>query len=145
VKTVLQRVRSGRVTVAGKVVGSIETGLIVFVGLAPDDNRDTAERLAKKILNCRIFEDSEGRMNRSVLDIKGEILAISQFTLMADTRKGNRPGYSGAMVPEEAEPLYQHFVEYLRGAGLSIAEGVFGAEMEIRVEHYGPVTIIHEL
>jgi D-aminoacyl-tRNA deacylase len=141
-RAVCQRVREARVLVDGHVVGEIETGLCVFVGVAHGDGPQDAERLAAKIARLRIFPDDEGRFDRSVLDANGRVLAVSQFTLLADTGKGNRPSFTDAAPPEEAEPLYVRFCEVLAGEGLQVARGGFGAHMLVELVNDGPVTII---
>jgi D-tyrosyl-tRNA(Tyr) deacylase len=142
VRAVCQRVREARVLVDGHVVGEIETGLCVLLGIARGDELTDAERLAAKIARLRIFPDDEGRFDRNVLDANGRVLAVSQFTLIANTAKGNRPSFTDAAAPEEAEPLYVHFCETLAGAGVQVARGVFGAHMLVELVNDGPVTIV---
>jgi D-tyrosyl-tRNA(Tyr) deacylase len=142
VRAVCQRVREARVLVDGQVVGEIETGLCVLLGVARGDGVTDAERLAAKIADLRIFPDDEGRFDRNVLDANGRVLAISQFTLIANTAKGNRPSFTDAAPPEEAEPLYVHFCETLAGKGVPVARGVFGAHMLVELVNDGPVTIV---
>lgn len=139
---VCQRVREARVLVDGQVVAEIETGLCVLLGVARGDGSEDSERLAARIARLRIFPDDEGRLDRSVLDANGRVLAVSQFTLLADTTKGNRPSFTDAAPPEEAEPLYIHFCEALAGEGVQVARGVFGAHMLVELVNDGPVTII---
>lgn len=144
-KIVLQRVRSASVEVEDKVIGAIERGLLLLVGIHPDDDREKMKWLCDKILRLRVFEDEEGKMNRSVSDIHGEILLVSQFTLYADTRKGTRPGFSEAAPPDLAEQWYDNMVTYFREeSDLNIETGRFGAMMNVKLENDGPVTIILE-
>jgi D-aminoacyl-tRNA deacylase len=143
-RAVCQRVTRGRVVVAGETVGAIERGLVVLLGVARDDGAATAERLAGKVARLRIFEDDDGKFARSLLDVGGAALVVSQFTLIADISKGNRPSFSHAAAPEEAEPLYEHFCVALAGEGVPVARGVFGARMELELVNDGPVTIVLE-
>ena len=142
---VVQRVARAEVRVEGRTVGSIGPGMLVFVGVGEGDTAEQADRLAGKLARLRIFVDDEGRMNRSVLDIGGEVLVVSQFTLLADTSRGNRPSFLGAAAPDVAEPLVERVAEGLRAAGLRIAMGEFGAHMEVDLVNDGPVTIVLEL
>jgi D-tyrosyl-tRNA(Tyr) deacylase len=135
-------VREARVLVDGRVVGEIEGGLFVLLGIARGDGAHDAERLAAKIARLRIFPDDEGRFDRSVLDANGRVLAVSQFTLIADTAKGNRPSFTDAAPPEEAEPLYVRFCEALAADRVRVERGVFGAHMLVELANDGPVTII---
>jgi D-tyrosyl-tRNA(Tyr) deacylase len=141
-RAVLQRVRSARVEVAGEVVGEIGGGLLVLLGVAQGDGSAQARALAKKTAELRIFEDAEGKMNLSVQDIGGAVLAVSQFTLLADCRKGRRPGFSLAAAPEVANRLYQEYVTALRAGGLTVATGIFQAEMQVHLINDGPVTLL---
>lgn len=149
-KLVLQRVKRASVTVFnpenpdGIVAGKIGRGLAILYGLRTGDKTESASKLAKKLLELRIFEDEAGKMNRSVIDIAGELLIVSQFTLYGDTRKGRRPSFTGAMPPDEAESMYERFVQLLQGSGLKIATGIFGAKMEVEIINDGPVTFILE-
>jgi D-tyrosyl-tRNA(Tyr) deacylase len=143
-KIVLQRVSKAQVTVEGQTVGQIGRGLVLLIGIGNEDSEEQARYLSEKCLNLRIFEDDEGKMNRSLLDVGGEILAISQFTLYGDTRKGRRPGFTDAAPPEKAEPLYERFVELLRAADVKVETGRFGARMSVRIYNDGPVTLILE-
>jgi D-tyrosyl-tRNA(Tyr) deacylase len=145
-KVVLQRVKRASVTVydADASAGRIDRGLAILVGFRPGDGAESAARLAKKILELRIFEDEAGKMNRSVIDVGGGLLVVSQFTLYGDTRKGRRPSFTGAMPPDEAEAMYRRFVELLEGSQLTVATGVFGARMEMEIINDGPVTFILE-
>jgi D-tyrosyl-tRNA(Tyr) deacylase len=142
VRAVVQRVSEARVTVAAETVGAIGPGLLVLLGVGHDDDEAALAALAGKIARLRIFADEAGHMNRSVLDTGGAVLAVSQFTLLADTRKGNRPSFLAAAPPERAEPLYEAFVEALRELGLEVATGRFGQSMEVALVNDGPVTIV---
>jgi D-tyrosyl-tRNA(Tyr) deacylase len=141
-RAVVQRVSAARVTVAGETVGAIGPGLLVLLGVGHDDDAAAGTALAGKIARLRIFADEAGHMNRSVLETGGAVLAVSQFTLLADTRKGNRPSFMAAAPPEQAEPLYEGFLEALRTLGLEVATGRFGASMEVALVNDGPVTIL---
>jgi len=141
-RAVVQRVARAAVRVEDQVVGQIGAGLLVLLGVGQGDQESDADYLAEKILNLRIFADAAGQMNRSVLDTRGDLLAVSQFTLYADTRRGRRPGYSAAAPPEEANRLYRHFVGRLRESGLRVEEGVFRAMMDVSLVNQGPVTIL---
>jgi D-tyrosyl-tRNA(Tyr) deacylase len=142
VRAVVQRVSSASVEVDGKTVASIGRGLLVLLGVAQGDGERQAEWLADKIAGLRIFEDEAGKMNLSVEDVGGSVLVVSQFTLLGDCRKGRRPSFSDAAPPEEADRLYQRFVERARGAGLRVETGVFQARMDVRMVNDGPVTLI---
>jgi D-tyrosyl-tRNA(Tyr) deacylase len=141
VRALLQRVTQAEVEVDGERVGAIERGLLVLLGVAPHDDEAAAERTADKVAKLRIFDDSDGRMNLDVAAASGALLVVSQFTLYADTRRGNRPGFTGAALPDLAEPLYEAFCSRLRDRGLSVAQGRFGATMAVRLVNDGPVTI----
>ena len=141
-KAVVQRVAGARVRVGEEVAGEIGAGLCVLVGVARGDGVGEAERLAGKVARLRIFENEEGRFNRGLLDVGGEALVVSQFTLIADTAKGNRPSFTDAAPPEEAEPLYEAFCEALRELGVHVETGVFGARMQVELVNDGPVTIL---
>ncbi len=141
-RAVVQRVSRAEVRVDGKTVGSCGAGLLVLVGATHEDTSETAERLAVKIARLRIFPDDEGRFDRSLLDTGGEALVVSQFTLLAETRKGNRPSFTAAAAPEIAEPLVEHVCDTLRDLGLHVEAGVFGARMEVELVNDGPVTLI---
>ena len=143
-RAVVQRVSRADVRVDGKVVGACGPGLVVLVGAGHEDTPETAERLAAKVARLRIFPDEEGRFDRSLLDTGGEALVVSQFTLIADTAKGNRPSFSHAARPEQAEALYEYFCAALEAEGLSVARGVFGARMQVELVNDGPVTIVLE-
>lgn len=144
-RAVVQRVREASVTVDGAVVGSCGSGLVVLLGVATGDAGETADRLAGKVARLRIFEDADGRFDRSLLDVGGEALVVSQFTLIADTRKGNRPSFTDAAPPEVAEPVYERFCAALEAEGVPVARGVFGARMEVSLVNDGPVTIVLDL
>ena len=143
-RAVVQRVSRAEVRVAGEPVGSIGHGLCVFLGIGKDDTRANVEHLAEKIKNLRIFEDENGKMNLSLEDLSEEILIVSQFTLYGDCRKGNRPSFSNAAAPDQAEKLYEYFVERLRGSGFTVATGQFKARMDVTLVNDGPVTFIVE-
>lgn len=137
----LQRVQNASVTVEGKVIGSAGKGLMVLVCAEKDDTKEQCEKLAKKVLAYRIFEDEKGKMNKSLSDIKGDILIVSQFTLAADTAKGLRPSFTPTADPETGKKLYEHFVETVRQSGLRTETGEFGAYMQVALVNDGPVTI----
>jgi len=143
-KAVVQRVKRARVNVGGEVVGEIGPGLLTLLGVARGDDEADLEALLGKILRLRIFEDDEGKMNRSLADVGGGHLIVSQFTLLADTRKGNRPSFMEAAPPEEAERLYQQALEKSREAGVPTAGGRFRAEMQVELVNDGPVTILFD-
>jgi D-aminoacyl-tRNA deacylase len=144
-KAVVQRVSRARVSVGGDVVGEIGPGLCVLLGIARGDEGSAADRLAAKVAQLRIFENDEGRFDRSLVDVHGEALVVSQFTLIADTAKGNRPSFTDTAQPEEAERLYEAFCEALRSFGIDVATGSFGARMEVELANDGPVTIVLEV
>ncbi|HSX21788.1 MAG TPA: D-aminoacyl-tRNA deacylase [Gaiellaceae bacterium] len=141
-RAVCQRVSEARVRVDGDVVAEIGAGLCILLGVARGDSEADAQRLAGKIARLRIFADDEGRFDRSVLDAGGAALIVSQFTLIADTEKGNRPSFTGAAPPEEAEPLYERFCAEVAALGVSVQQGVFGARMVVELVNDGPVTIV---
>ena len=140
----MQRVSEALVTVEGESVGEIGAGLCVLLGVADDDGDEEAERLAGKVARLRVFENEEGKFDHSILDTSGEALVISQFTLIADTAKGNRPSFGHAAPPEQAEPLYASFCAALEAAGVRVARGMFGARMAVELVNDGPVTIVLE-
>jgi len=142
VRAVVQRVSEASVSVDGRVTGSIGPGLCVLVGVGADDSEDDARWLAGKVVDLRIFEDEQGKMNRSLLEAGGALLAVSQFTLFGDARKGNRPGFTEAARPETAQPLYDRFCTFCRARGVTVAEGVFRATMQVRIVNEGPVTLL---
>ena len=143
-RAVIQRVAEARVTVGGKIVGQIGPGLCILLGVSRDDGEANANALADKIKNLRIFPDQQGKMNRSVLDSAGELLVVSQFTLYGDCRKGNRPSFTDAAAPAEAERLYEYFSQRLRAAGIQVANGQFQAHMQVALINDGPVTLVLE-
>jgi D-tyrosyl-tRNA(Tyr) deacylase len=143
-RVVLQKVNHAQVTIDQEVVGKIGVGYMLLVGFAPEDGEEQLDYLVHKIINVRIFEDEDGKMNLGLNDVQGDILSVSQFTLYADTKHGNRPGFSLAAKPDIAEPLYNLFNEKLRAAGVHVETGHFGAEMQIELENDGPTTIIYE-
>jgi D-tyrosyl-tRNA(Tyr) deacylase len=140
-RALLQRVSRASVTVDGKVVGQIGQGLLVLLGVGQDDSEVQVKTLVDKIVYLRIFGDDEGKMNRSLLDIGGEVLVVSQFTLYADMRRGRRPGFTNAAPPSIAEPLVERFKTAIAAYGLNVAGGIFGAYMEVELLNSGPVTI----
>lgn len=144
-KAVVQRVLSANLKVDNKLISEIGNGLVVFYGVGVGDTFDKADYLASKVAKLRIFEDENGKMNKSVLDVKGEILCVSQFTLYADVSHGNRPGFTGAESPEKASKTYDYFCDKLIENGLAVKRGIFGADMKISQVNDGPVTIIYEL
>jgi D-tyrosyl-tRNA(Tyr) deacylase len=144
-RAVCQRVSEARVRVSGQVAGEIGFGLCVLLGVARGDGEAEAARLAGKVARLRVFADEEGRFDRSLLDVGGAALVVSQFTLLADTAKGNRPSFSDAAAPEEAEPVYERFCSELESFGVPVGRGVFGARMAVELVNDGPVTIVLDL
>ena len=144
-KAVVQRVIKTTLYCEGKLISHIDKGLVVYFGAQKGDTRDKADYLAKKIANLRVFADENGKMNLSQKDVDGEILAVSQFTLLADTSHGNRPSFTQAEEPTLANDMYNYFVEKLREQGTTVKTGVFGGDMKIHQENDGPVTIIYEI
>ena len=140
-RCLLQRVTNAKVDIAGSTVGEIGQGLMILVCAMGDDEEDRAEALARKVVNLRIFADENGKMNRSVLDIGGSALIVSQFTLAADTSRGNRPGFSSAAPPDRGDALYRKFCDFVAGHGVEVATGEFGADMAVSLTNDGPVTI----
>jgi len=141
-RILLQRVSSGSVVVGGKTVGDVGRGYVLLVGITDGDDQATADRLANKVVNLRLFDNAEGNFDRSLLDVGGGALVISQFTLYGDARKGRRPSFVAAARPEVAEPLYEYFTEKLRQLGVSpVAAGRFGAHMDVTIHNDGPVTL----
>ncbi len=141
-RAVVQRVTRASVTVDAEIVGRIGPGLCVLVGVAHEDSERDAIGLAEKVVHLRIFEDPEGKMNRSVLDERGALLAISQFTLLGDARRGNRPSFTSAMGPERARELFDRFCDACRAAGVTVETGRFRSEMDVEVVNHGPVTVL---
>ena len=141
-KIVIQRVSEASVKVNNKTTGEISKGLLLLVGVEEEDNQEDADWLAKKVLDLRIFSDEEGKMNLSVKDINGEILCVSQFTLLADYKKGNRPSFIKAAKPEKAVPLFEYFKDLIKKSGLKTKSGIFGADMKVSLLNDGPVTIV---
>ncbi|WP_442603517.1 D-aminoacyl-tRNA deacylase [Paenibacillus sp. KN14-4R] len=143
-RVVIQRSKEAKVTVDGQVVGQIDRGLVLLVGITHDDTSDDVRYAAEKIAGLRIFEDESGKMNESVIQVGGQILSISQFTLYGDCRKGKRPNFMAAARPEQAEPLYNQFNDLLREQGLLVETGRFGEMMDVSLTNWGPVTIVLE-
>ncbi len=141
-RALIQRVSSARVTVGGETTGAIGPGLLILLGVKAGDEEPAIAYLVEKIVNLRIFSDEQGKLNLSLLDVGGEIMVVSQFTLYADCRKGRRPSFQGAAPPAEGERLYEQFVQALREKGLKVATGRFGAEMQVSLVNDGPVTIL---
>ena len=141
-KVILQRVTQASCVVDGKVTGQIKDGYMALVGISADDQEELLEKMADKVINLRVFSDEEGKMNRSLLDVKGDILSISQFTLYADCKKGRRPSFTHAAKPDISSPMYDKFNEILREKGIHVETGIFGADMKISLLNDGPVTII---
>ena len=143
-KVVLQRVSEASVKVDNKIVGKIGNGLMLLIGVDENDDHVDADWLVKKVIDVRVFSDEAGKMNHSVKDIKGEILCISQFTLISDYKKGNRPSYIKAAKPDKAIPLFEYFKEELKKSGLKIESGIFGADMKVSLINDGPVTLVFD-
>ena len=143
-KVVLQRVSESSVKVDNEIVGKIEKGLMLLIGVGETDENEDADWLVKKILDVRVFSDDAGKMNHSVKEINGEILCISQFTLISDYKKGNRPSYIKAAKPDKAIPLFEYFKEELKKSGLKIESGIFGADMKVSLINDGPVTLVFD-
>jgi len=144
VRVVIQRVSRAQVRVEGKTVGEIGPGLLVFLGIGQDDQKSHADAFLEKILNLRIFEDEEGKMNRSLIDLGAALMVVSQFTLYADCRKGRRPSFTEAGDPAQAKALYDYFVDRAASKGVKVAAGVFQAHMDVELVNAGPVTILLE-
>lgn len=140
-RALVQRVSRASVSVGGAVIGEVGPGLMILICAMQGDGEGEADKLAAKIAKLRIFRDEEGRMNRSVTDVQGAALVVSQFTLAADTSRGNRPGFSGAAAPQDGERLYEYFASRLQGEGVPVATGRFGADMAVSLTNDGPVTI----
>ena len=143
-KAVIQRCKSASVTVEGKIVGKINKGILVLLGVFDDDTKEVAEIMAKKIAGLRIFNDEDDKMNLSVFDVGGSVLAVSNFTLCAETKKGTRPSYSHAMRPEGANEMYDYFCDCLKEYNLPVEKGVFGAVMQVDICGDGPVTVVFD-
>ncbi|HTU46062.1 MAG TPA: D-aminoacyl-tRNA deacylase [Bryobacteraceae bacterium] len=143
-RALLQRVSEAKVTVEGEVTGQIGVGLVVFLGIGRADTKAQAERVAQKVIQLRVFPDGAGKMNLSLGDVSGELLIVSQFTLYADVRKGNRPSYSEAAKPEVAQELYEYFVGLCRERGFRVQTGTFQAQMQVQLLNDGPVTIMYD-
>ncbi|WP_341201561.1 D-aminoacyl-tRNA deacylase [Planomicrobium okeanokoites] len=143
-RVILQRSKRASVTVEGSITGAIDSGYVLLVGITHEDTEKDADYCARKIAQMRLFEDEDGKMNRSIFEKGGDILSISQFTLYGDIRKGRRPSFVEAARPEKAEPLWNYFNEVLRNEGLRVEEGVFGAMMDVELVNDGPVTMIVE-
>ncbi len=141
-KALLQRVTRASVSIAGEVVGRVDRGLVVFVGVAGGDTEKDAQYLAQKTANLRIFADNEGRFNISALNVSGELLVVSQFTLLADTKKGRRPSFTSAAAPAQAEELFERFITAVRNTGLKVETGRFQQDMQVEIHNDGPVTIL---
>src|ERR1700756_4381580 len=141
-RAVVQRVSRAKATVEGRVAGEIGPGLMILLGVGKEDTSQVAAAMAEKVANLRIFEDEQGKMNRSLLDVKGSALVVSQFTLYGDARGQRRPSYITAAAPERAKGLYEEFLEALRSLGVTVATGVFGAMMSVELVNEGPVTIL---
>jgi D-aminoacyl-tRNA deacylase len=143
-RVLLQRVKQAKVTVDGRTIGAIQQGFVALVGVTHDDGRERADWLAAKTAGLRVFNDDEGKMNRSLADVGGAVLVVSQFTLYGDARKGRRPSFTGAALPEQAEPLITYFADQLRGHNIPVATGAFGADMLVEIHNDGPVTLLLE-
>lgn len=141
-RAILQRVSQAHVSVDGKIVGKIQRGLVVLLGIAPDDTSKQADWLAEKIVSLRLFPDQESKMNTNLIDIQGQVLVISQFTVYGECQKGRRPSFTKAAAPEIAEPLYQYFLDACRMLGIPTEAGIFGASMQVSLVNEGPVTLI---
>jgi D-aminoacyl-tRNA deacylase len=144
-RAVIQRVKEAKVTIGAKTVSAINQGLLVLLAIHQDDKEEKAKTMADKVMNLRIFSDPAGKMNLSVKDLKGGILVVSQFTLYGDCRKGNRPSFTAAALPEKAILLYENFVKYIKDQGITVATGEFGAYMDVESVNDGPVTIIMDM
>ncbi len=143
-KAIIQRVKNASVTIDGKIYSQINEGCLVLLGIDKNDKSENADKIAEKLVNLRIFEDEQGKMSKSVQDINGELLVVSQFTICADLKKGNRPSFDNAMAPEEANKLYEYTLERIKAFNIPVKTGVFGAHMEVNLLNNGPVTFILE-
>ena len=143
-KAIIQRVKHASVTIDGKIYSQISEGCLVLLGIDKTDTNENADKIAEKLVNLRIFEDEQGKMSKSVKDINGELLVVSQFTICADLKKGNRPSFDNAMMPNEANRLYEYTVEQIKKFEVPVKTGVFGAHMEVDLLNNGPVTFILE-
>jgi D-tyrosyl-tRNA(Tyr) deacylase len=141
-KALLQRVSQASVSFDGEMIGRIGRGFAILLGVAQGDTREDAEHLAQKVMNLRVFPDEQGKFNLSALDIQGELLVVSQFTLFADAKKGNRPSFTEAAPPDEAEPLFELFVELLHASGLKVEKGLFRQHLLVEIHNDGPVTLL---
>ena len=144
-RALIQRVTSASVKVDGEIVGKIGKGFLIFLGIYEEDTEEKIEKLTKKIVNLRIFNDENDKMNLSIKEVKGEILLISQFTLCADTRKGNRPSFVSAKNPKDANVIYEKTIESIRNEGIIVEKGIFGADMKVELLNDGPVTILLDI
>lgn len=144
-RALIQRVTSASVKVDGEIVGKIGKGFLIFLGVYEEDTEEKIEKLTKKIVNLRIFNDENDKMNLSIKDVKGEILLISQFTLCADTRKGNRPSFVSAKNPKDANVIYEKTIESIRNEGIIVEKGIFGSDMKVELLNDGPVTILLDI
>ena len=143
-KLVSQRVKKASVEVENKIVGKIEQGFLVLLGVGPEDTKETADFLVKKLINLRVFKDENGKMNRALKDINGELLIVSQFTLYADCSGGNRPSFTNAAKPDKANELYEYFIQKCKEENIKVEHGIFGADMQVELLNDGPVTILLE-
>lgn len=143
-KLVIQRVKRASVEVENKMVGKINQGFLVLLGVGPEDTKETADFLIQKLIKLRVFEDENGKMNLSLRDINGELLIVSQFTLYADCAKGNRPSFTNAAKPDQANELYEYFLEQCKKENIKVEHGIFGANMQVELINDGPVTILLE-
>lgn len=143
-KAVIQRVKFASVTIDGKIYSQINEGCLVLLGIGKNDKTENADKISEKLVNLRIFEDEQGKMSKSVKDIGGELLVVSQFTVCADLKKGNRPSFDSAMPPDEAEKLYEYTLEQIKKFDVPVKTGVFGAHMEVNLLNNGPVTFVLE-
>ena len=144
-RALIQRVNSASVKIDGEIVGKIGKGFLIFLGVYEEDTEEKIEKLTKKIVNLRIFNDENDKMNLSIKDVKGKILLISQFTLCADTRKGNRPSFVSAKNPKDANVIYEKTIESIRNEGIIVEKGIFGADMKVELLNDGPVTILLDI